>query len=277
MILVAVVVMKASVCLFLLVTATTALAAAVAEAAVDEGSPTMTFPADPNCPIQDVEEEVFLDCGVYMAPSTVGNHSNLGIYTGRALPNGATVPYPELLIPMLWRIFGEHPSAELSKNDGELWDRYIWEQHVGQMEVLEDTGPQRNSFHQEKASCFIPGVGCTVNSMLDLSNIVSASGSEFEELVSRADPGAGAFTPYHGTPTRIRSPFWSDNANEDEEDPDDGGVEAGQELFASYGDDWIPHIPNVAVTFSRNFQKADGLMDEFQDWIDQHDGLADDA
>ena len=216
-----------------------------------------------------------LDCGVYMAPSTVGNHSNLGIYTGIALPNGAHVPYPEILIPMLWRIFGEHPAAELSKNDGELWDRYIWEQHVGNIEALEDTGPQRSSFQHEKASCFIPGVGCTVNSMLDLSNIISATGSDFDELVSRANPGAGAFTPYHGTPTIIRSPFWSETGDENEDDLDDGGVEAGQELFASYGDEWIPHIPNVAVTFSRNFQKADVLMEDFQDWIKQHDGVSD--
>ena len=37
------------------------------------------------------------------------------------------------------------------------------------------------------------------------------------------DPGSGAFTPYHSSNTTALM-----------------GIEAGQELFASYGMDWIP-------------------------------------
>ena len=174
--------------------------------------------ADGTCANPDV-----VDCGVYMAPSTVGDYSNLGIYTAKPMKNGDKVPFPEIIIPLLWRIFDVHPDEALT--DGELWDRYIWEQFVGGIEALEDLDRIN-----EKAACFIPGVGCTVNSMLDLGNIRSANGSEFDEVVDRSSPGAGAFTPYHGSPTIVDSPMGFKE-----------GVEAGQELFATYGDGWIPH------------------------------------
>jgi len=194
-----------------------------------------------------------IDCGVYMSPSTIGDHSNMGIFTAKAMKDGEKVPFPEIIIPLLFRTFGHHPDHAF--HDGELWDRYIWEQYIGGLEAFEDLDKTK-----ERAACFIPGVGCTVNSMLELSNVESAHGSEFDEVVDRSSPGAGAFTPYHSTPTIISSP--------------DGfldGVDAGQELFASYGDDWIPWIPNVAVTFHKNFKKADELMDDFEDWIVEHE------
>uniref|UniRef100_A0A7S4ENK2 SET domain-containing protein n=2 Tax=Pseudo-nitzschia australis TaxID=44445 RepID=A0A7S4ENK2_9STRA len=198
----------------------------------------------------DVEN---VDCGVYMAPSTIGDHSNLGIFTAKPMKNGEKVPYPEIIIPLLWRIFAEHPYEALT--DGELWDRYIWEQYVGEVEVFEDLDRTK-----ERVACFIPGVGCTVNSMLDLGNIHSAQGSQFDEVVDRSSPGAGGFTPYHSTPTVVSSPVGLGN-----------GVEAGQELFATYGDEWIPWIPGAAVTFNNNFKKADKLMEDFEDWIVEHE------
>jgi len=194
-----------------------------------------------------------VDCGVYMAPSTIGNHSNLGIFTAKAMKDGDVVPYPEIIIPLLWRTFHHHPDKAMT--DGELWDRYIWEQHVGGLEVFEDLDRSK-----ERVACFIPGVGCTVNSMVDLGNINSAEGSKFDEVVDRSSPGAGAFTPYHSSPTIVEAP----NGFQ-------GGVEAGQELFANYGEEWIPWIPGAAVTFHKNFKKADKLMEEFEDWIVEHE------
>ena len=66
--------------------------------------------------------------------------------------------------------------------------------------------------------------------MLELGNIKSAEGSEFDEVVDRTSPGAGAFSPYHSAPTTIESPKGFAD-----------GVDAGQELFATYGDQWIPN------------------------------------
>ena len=198
-------------------------------------------------PLQQ-QQQPQIDCGVYMAPSTVGNSSNLGIFTAKTMKRGDVVPYPEILIPFLWRIFREHPEKGLK--DGQLWDRYLWEQHVGDMEIFDDLDRSK-----EKASCFFPGVGCTVNSMLDLSNIHSVQGSQFDEIVDRSNPAAGAFTPYHSAPTVVSV----------------DQVEPGQELFAAYGDEWIPWIPGVAVTKQENFAKADELMQQFEEWIEQHE------
>lgn len=199
---------------------------------------------------KDISDDV--GCTVYMAPSTIGNHSNLGIYAAAPFKYGDAVPFPEIVIPMVWRIFGVHPERALT--DGELWDRYIWEQHVGGIEAFDDL--HRGTV---RASVFVPGVGCTVNSMLDLSNINSAHGSQFDEAGAGRDvsPGAGAFSPYHSSPTTVSAP---------------DGVAAGQELFASYGDEWIPWIPDVAVTFDENFYKADDLMDDLEEWIVRRGG-----
>jgi SET domain len=206
--------------------------------------------ADGTCSNNAVDEpQQTIECGVYMAPSTIGNYSNLGIFAGKTMYDGEVVPFGEILIPFLWRTFGKHPTFSLT--DGQLWDRYIWEQYVGEMEAFDDLIPNK-----EKASCFFPGVGCTVNSMLDLTNIQSVSGSAFDEVVDRmTSPGAGAFTPYHSAETVIRV----------------DQVEPGQELFASYGEEWIPWIPGVAVTKDANFDMADELMQEFEEWIEEHE------
>lgn len=47
-------------------------------------------------------------CGVYMAPSTLGEDTNMGIYTGMALKKDDIVNFPEIAIPLLFREWGEH-------------------------------------------------------------------------------------------------------------------------------------------------------------------------
>jgi hypothetical protein len=217
---------------------------AAQECTAEDGTSTCTNANDNN-------HQQRIECGVYMAPSTIGDNSNLGIFAGKHMKKGDQVPYPEILIPLLWRIFGQHP--EKSLKDGLLWDRYIWEQHVGEIEPFDDLERSK-----EKSSCFFPGVGCTVNSMLDLRNIQSVQGSQFDEIVDRNNPGAGAFTPYHSAPTIISA----------------DKIEPGQELFAAYGDEWIPWIPGVAVTKYENFEKADELMHQFEEWIEEHEAPA---
>jgi hypothetical protein len=74
---------------------------------------------------------------------------------------------------------------------------------------------------------FIPGIGCTVNSIMDGHNIISTHGSEYNTVgLHRAkDPGAGAFTPYHNSITE---------ASED--------IPAGSELFAEYGGELLRQL-----------------------------------
>jgi hypothetical protein len=103
-------------------------------------------------------------------------------------------------------------------DDGVLWDRYIWEGEVMDIE------PYKDFNRKFSKSVFVPGVGCTVNSILDMNNINSTHGSKYDQegLHRSKDPGVGAFAPYHGAETTV--------AIEE--------IAAGAELFATYGDYW---------------------------------------
>jgi hypothetical protein len=71
---------------------------------------------------------------------------------------------------------------------------------------------------QSKA-VFVPGIGCTINSVLDMHNVESTHGSTYDTagLHRSKDPGAGAFTPYYGTHTISTEP-----------------IQAGDEIYAAY-------------------------------------------
>jgi hypothetical protein len=47
-------------------------------------------------------------CGVYMAPSTLGSDTNMGIYTAVDLKEDDVINFPEIAIPLLFREWGEH-------------------------------------------------------------------------------------------------------------------------------------------------------------------------
>lgn len=185
-----------------------------------------------------------VECGVFMAPSTLGNNSNLGIFSGIHLKKGEVVNYPEIAIPILFRDFDDIPPNSLQ--DGNLWDRYLWGGHV-----LTNIDPIDDYNRDRSRSVFVPGVGCTVNSMLDLDNINSTSGSVYDTVsVPRDHPAAGSFTPYHESSTiAIRD------------------IEIGTELVANYGDEWIPSIPNIPVTLNKHLNKADDFLQEYTLWL----------
>ena len=180
------------------------------------------------------------DCGVYMAPSTLGV-ANLGIYTGKALQPGDVLPFPEIVVPLMFREWHHHGDSD----DGSLWDRYIWEGPVVDLEPMKDLLDVDSS-----KPGFIPGVGCTINSRLDLKNIDSTSGSFYDTAgVLRSDPGAGAFSPYHSSKTTAVT-----------------FIEAGSEIFAEYGYEWIPDIPGAVVTTDENMDAADEFLQQYGEW-----------
>jgi hypothetical protein len=141
-----------------------------------------------------VLSEADLQCTVYMAPSTLGVDTSMGIYTAIPLEEGVTVNFPEIAVPLLFREFGDHVEGY---DDGVLWDRYVWEGEVMEVETYIDTNR-----HASRA-VFVPGVGCTVNSVLDMNNIHSTHGSNYSTagLHRSRDPGSGAFAPYYNSPT----------------------------------------------------------------------------
>jgi len=182
------------------------------------------------------------ECGVYMAESTLGV-ANLGIYTGMDLTNGDVIHFPEIVVPLLFRDWHHHGNSL----DGTLWDRYIWEGAVVNLE------PIKNLLDTDSSKAgFIPGVGCTINSRLDLCNIESTHGSTYDTagLHRSRHVGAGAFSPYHGSKTV---------ATRD--------IPAGSEIFAEYGAEWIPEIPGAVVTFDENMDEADELLENYVEWF----------
>jgi len=208
----------------------------------------MECEADGTCKDTTSSKPKQLQCKVYMAPSTIGEHSSLGIYTGIPLQEGDVINFPEIAVPLLFREFGDHVEGY---NDGVLWDRYVWEGDV----IGVDTYVETNR-HASRA-VFVPGVGCTVNSVLDMNNIESTHGAEYSTagLHRSKDPGSGAFTPYHNSKTIASE-----------------AVVAGAELFASYGDYWIPDIPGAQITLEAFLDEAERfLQDKYYSFIEKYD------
>jgi len=155
------------------------------------------------------------ECGLYMAPSTLGEDTNMGMYAGKAYSAEEVLNWPEIAIPLLFREWGEHRSGF---SDGEIWDRYIWEGSVASLNPYDDTN------RENSRAVFVPGIGCTINSILDMNNIESTKGSLYDTagLHRSRDPGVGAFTPYHASNTTAVV-----------------DIPAGAEIFASYGGAYV--------------------------------------
>lgn len=202
---------------------------------------------DEQCQIAHTE----VQCGVYMAPSTIGV-ANMGIYTAVDVPIGQAINFPEIAIPLLFRDWGYHGRNP----DGTLWDRYIWDHGVANIE------PKKSDLAREDSGAvFVPGVGCTINSRLEMLNIQSTHGSQYDTagLHRSKDPGSGAFSPYHHSETTAHRPLI-----------------AGEELFAAYGDTWIPHIPGAVVTMDENMDETDEFIEEYASWVAES-GLSEEA
>ncbi|GKY98732.1 hypothetical protein MPSEU_000829500 [Mayamaea pseudoterrestris] len=214
---------------------------------------------DQTCMAEETEtskQKVYPECGVYMAPSTLGETTNMGIYAGSAVQfkRGDEINWPEIAIPLLFREWGNHKVGYV---DGEIWDRYIWEGQTANIETYTDTN------RLDQRAVFVPGIGCTVNSIMDMCNIESTHGSHYDTagLHRKRDPGAGASCPYHASNT---------TALED--------IPAGAELFASYGDYWIPEIPGAQITLNATLDEAETwLRSKYYTFVKDHDhSLTDD-
>ncbi|CAB9505746.1 Guanylate cyclase [Seminavis robusta] len=195
-------------------------------------------------------------CGLWMAPSTLGEGANLGMYAGVDIDKGHVIQ-KEIAIPIAFRdwtgpdYFWQLPEVDKSgeKDDGALWYRYIWSGWVADLETYQETNLQANKV------VFVPGIGCTINSILEMRNVQSTHGSTYDTAgLTRGDPSAGAFSPYYDSQTKsVRF------------------IPAGSEIFADYGDEWIPDIPGAQITFNLVMDRAeDFLRDEYFPFVQKH-------
>ena len=146
-----------------------------------------------------------IDCGVYLAPSSIPN-AGLGMFNGnRSLKYGDLVTDEDILVPIVERKFHR---PEWLANEKFLWNEYYWlSTHFGEA--------TQGEVEMEMAS---PGIGAAANSYLSLVNIEDSGDVRIDRAgVSSESPGQGAFTIYHG-----RSFFVTDE------------MEPGQEIFVEY-------------------------------------------
>lgn len=195
------------------------------------------------------------ECGLYMAPSTLGEGANLGMYAGRDIAKKVDIQQ-EIAIPFLFRdwegpsFFHQYPGVEGGDHDdGALWFRYIWSGWVANIETYDTTNVQANKV------VFVPGIGCTINSVMDMQNVKSTTGSTYDTAgYNRSDPSAGAFCPYHSTHTVSTQ-----------------AIPQGSEIFAEYGDEWIPEIPGAQITFNYVMDQAeDFLRDDYIPFVKKY-------
>jgi hypothetical protein len=69
-------------------------------------------------------EEQQPHCGLWMAASTLGDATNLGMFAGEDIDKDVDIQN-EIAIPLLFRNW-DSPDYH-DTDDGQLWDRYIWE------------------------------------------------------------------------------------------------------------------------------------------------------
>lgn len=108
---------------------------------------------DGTCEEKNNSYDPVKECGIFMGPSTLGEHTNMGIYTAKPIKTHDVLNYPEIAIPLVFREWGEHVPGY---TDGELWDRYIWEGSVANIESYVDKD------REDSRAVFVPGIGCTM-------------------------------------------------------------------------------------------------------------------
>lgn len=147
-----------------------------------------------------------LECHIWVAPSTLEG-AGLGMFAGRDFQTDEPLAH-DLVVPIVDLVL---------QNDHEkftfLWDEYIWNAEA----VLMDD----ECFYDCNGAS--PGFGATANSFLPLVNVEEGWPLQDSAGLHRSkDPGAGAFTEYHG---RVSTATQK--------------IKAGSEFFVDYGKHWF--------------------------------------
>lgn len=176
----------------------------------------------------DKQDDPFLDCGLYMAPSSIPN-AGWSMYTGKSIQQYESIQPVELAIQM--EDFFKHVKARQALHNETLPDwllnSYYWK-------------PDETDGHFDGADMtFISGFGAMVNYHPAFVNI-APSGITRKQQVSRSSPQAGAFTEYKGMK------FY---ATQD--------IPAGHELSMSYGSSYFDGTP---IPTASNFKRADRMV-----------------
>ncbi len=183
-------------------------------------------------------------CTLYLAPSSIPN-SGLGVYT--------TIPYSQgdAFFPEIGILFHDKHRQHIITEDGSrLSAQYPWQSSTLSL----------GAFDAHYAESFIPGLGMLVNSHSGLVNTrlserwmvqrsMDGTDSFFrEDSLTLEDVGRGA----HATHNHVMFEAVSN-------------IEAGEELFVSYGDEWFTVREETLgiVPGGDDFREADEMLRTF--------------
>jgi hypothetical protein len=161
------------------------------------------------------------ECNLYMAESTIPG-AGLGLFTTKSHTVGELLYNEEVYIPIL------ELSWHQGKSEGEYFDTtdtYVWHgDSVGLHQEVNwnNEGPEEDDDDDGGVSGYWPGWGAAINCHFGLPNLDLTGYSYHEDLTQHriSNPGAGAYTYYHGPGAIVAL-----------------DIPAGSELFLSYGDD----------------------------------------
>jgi hypothetical protein len=142
-------------------------------------------------------------CGVWVGLSSLPG-TGIGMYAGKEFRVGdVLLPVGDIVIPIV----------DEDEESFFLWDEYTWNAAFFGM----------SNMGMEEVDAASPGFGAAANSFMDFVNADEDDNSAYEdhELHRSKNAEAGAFSYWHSRMTK---------ANQ--------RIQAGQELFVSYGDRW---------------------------------------
>ena len=186
-----------------------------------------------------------IECGVWLAKSTIPG-SGLGMFAGRDFKSREPMlESGEIVIPIVDLAFNQ-----LGNDDWYfLWQEYAWNS------LMDNEGLIR-------VHAASPGFGSAANSFLDLVNVeLGETDNDSVGLNRREDPGAGAFSTHHN---RVSTAIES--------------IEAGQELFVSYGSEWFRYRTYMGpIPLEGDHPKGNELIQKFKKLKNSVNDLASNA
>jgi hypothetical protein len=212
----------------------------------------------PSRPIHHPPKHAFDDpqkCTLYLAESSIPD-AGLGLYTSIPLPKHSPVGHSEIGIA-IHDLFHHHPDAQVST---DLYKNYVWgSNHISY-----------GAFEATKSSVMIPGIGMMTNDhpgLINVHQIPTSSGSRFwmdedDALATEGnkhdtltDMGRGSSSPHSNLRFRATK-----------------HMNAGDELYISYGQGWFVSRENDNVPSAENYKMAYDTVKTFMQKA-KEDGL----
>jgi hypothetical protein len=188
-----------------------------------------------------------LECGLYLAPSTIPG-AGLGLFAGhQAWEEGTKAGYGDICIP----IVNPHLHRNYSKPFFHPLGDYTWS-HI-------DVGMTLEACPAVHLEAFCPGIDALVNSHQFVLNLGSPNKSHVAQYlpagIFRTSPNAGAVSPYRNSTTRVSR-----------------RIPPGGELFKSYGPTWFPSRAKAlgdSFAFPEDFRRGQALLNRMAPLVDR--------